>query len=137
MENILVLRNPADLKPRSSIPRTHSKKQINQLRASIKKFHFIGVVLIDGNDEIIAGHGRCEAAKLEGLKEVPTLRVDHLTPEEIRAYVIADNKLAENAGWDRGLLALELNELRIEGLDAGILGFSSAETDALIQELKL
>jgi DNA modification methylase len=137
MENIIVLRNPADLKPRSSNPRTHSKKQINQLRASIKKFHFIGVVLIDGNDGIIAGHGRCEAAKLEGLKEVPTLRVDHLTPEEIRAYVIADNKLAENAGWDRGLLALELNELRIEGLDPGILGFSSAETDALIQELKL
>ena len=107
----ITYKNPATLKPRLSNPRTHSKKQLQQIAASIKQFGFLSPVLIDGADGIIAGHGRVEAAKLIGMGDVPTVRVDHLTPAQIRAYVIADNKLAENAGWDRRLLALELQEL--------------------------
>src|SRR6266478_160997 len=89
---------PAQLKPRVRNPRTHTAKQIRQIQASIKEFGFINPVLIDGTNGIIAGHGRVEAAKLVGMRDVPTVRVDHLTPAQIRAYVIADNKLAENAG---------------------------------------
>src|SRR5215469_17149015 len=98
--------NIAVLKPRARNPRTHSKEQIRQIAASIERFGFINPVLVDGDGGIIAGHGRVEGARLAGMTEVPTLRVDHLSETEIRAYVIADNKLAENAGWDRELLTL-------------------------------
>jgi len=107
----ITYKSPSQLKPRTRNPRTHSKKQIQQIATSIKAFGFISPVLIDGTDGIIAGHGRVEAAKLIDMSDVPTVRVDHLTPAQVRAYVIADNKLAENAGWDRALLALELQEL--------------------------
>ena len=83
-----------------------------------------------------AGHGRVEAAKLAGMNDVPTVCVDHLTPAQIRAYVIADNKLAENAGWDRELLTLELQELSVElNFDVTVTGFETAEIDLLIGEL--
>ena len=90
-------KDPGQLKPRGRNPRTHSPKQIKQIAASIAEFGFISPVLIDGSDRIIAGHGRVDAAKLIGMTDVPTVRVDHLSPAQIRAYVIADNKLAENA----------------------------------------
>lgn len=128
--------NPADLKLRANNPRTHSKRQIEQIAVSIKTFGFVNPVLIDGEERIIAGHGRVEAAKLIGMSDVPVIRVDHLTPAQIRAYVIADNKLAENAGWDRELLALELRELSVElNFDVTITGFETAEIDLLIQDL--
>jgi ParB-like chromosome segregation protein Spo0J len=89
----ITYKSPTQLKPRARNPRTHTKKQIQQIAASIKEFGFISPVLTDGADGIIAGHGRIEAAKLIGMSDVPTVHVDHLTPAQIRAYVIADNKL--------------------------------------------
>jgi len=128
--------DPAKLQPRAKNPRTHSKRQIQQIAASIKQFGFVNPVLVDGSDGIIAGHGRVEAAKLLGMTDVPVIRVDHLTPTQIRAYVIADNKLAENAGWDRALLALELQELSVDlNFDVTMTGFETGEIDLLIQDL--
>jgi DNA modification methylase len=124
--------NITDLKPQARNPRTHSKKQIRQIVDSIKEFGFINPILVDQDNSIIAGHGRVKAARLAGLTEVPTLQVDHLSPAQIRAYVIADNKLAENAGWDRELLVLELKELEITfHYDLKLTGFETAEIDLL------
>jgi len=120
------------LKPRARNPRTHSKEQIQELVRSIKAYGFINPVLIDGDNGLIAGHGRIEAAKLAGLDKVPTVCVDHLTPAQIRAYMIADNKLAENAGWDRDLLALELKELLESDYDLTLTGFRVPEIDLLL-----
>jgi DNA modification methylase len=132
----ITYRSPAHLKPRVNNPRTHTKKQIQQIAASIKKFGFLNPVLVDGADGIIAGHGRVEAAKLIGMSDVPAVRVDHLTSAQVRAYVIADNRLAENAGWDRALLALELQELSVDlNFDVTVTGFETAEIDLLIQDL--
>jgi DNA modification methylase len=128
--------DPAALKPRGHNPRTHTRKQIRQIAASIKQFGFINPVLIDGSDGIIAGHGRVEAAKLLGMADIPTVCAGHLTPAQVRAYVIADNRLAELAGWDRNLLALELRELSVElDFEVDITGFETAEVDILIGEL--
>lgn len=91
----------SDLKPNPHNARTHSKHQIRQIAESIRFFGFTNPVLTDAEGHIMAGHGRLEAGKLLGMKEVPTIRLDRLTQEQIRAYVIADNKLAENAGWDK------------------------------------
>ncbi|HET7086957.1 MAG TPA: site-specific DNA-methyltransferase [Rhizomicrobium sp.] len=134
VEGKIVLRDVQDLKPRSRNPRTHSPKQIEQIARSIQRFGFVNPVLVGADGGIIAGHGRAEAAKLLGLQQVPTLRVDHLSEAEIRAYVIADNKLAENAGWDKDLLALELKELSIElDLEITLTGFETPEIDILLQ----
>lgn len=101
----------------------------------IREFGFVNPVLLDGSDRIIAGHGRVLAAQALGMPDVPTVRVDHLTPAQVRAYVIADNKLAENAGWDRALLALELQELSVTmNFDVTITGFEPGEIDILIGE---
>lgn len=128
----LVSRPLAALKGRPRNPRTHGKKQIRQIADSIRKFGFVTPVLIDPELVVIAGHGRLEAAKLLGLEEVPTLMLDHLSPEEIRAYVIADNKLASLAGWDKELLALEIAELSdIAELDLTITGFEVHDLDLL------
>src|SRR6266436_1479379 len=128
--------DPGQLRPRAKNPRTHTAKQIKQIAASIKEFGFINPILTDGADGIIAGHARVEAAKLIGMSDVPTVRVDHLTPAQIRAYVIADNRLAENAGWDRALLALELQELTVHlDFDVTVTGFETAEIDLLIRDL--
>ncbi len=136
MRSSVTYKNPADLKLRTNNPRTHSKRQVAQIAASIKEFGFVNPILIDSEDRIIAGHGRIEAATLIGMTDVPVIRVDHLSPAQIRAYVIADNKLAENAGWDRELLALELRELAVElNFDVTITGFETAEIDLLIQDL--
>ena len=97
----ITYQSPAALQPRARNPRTHSKAQIRQIAASIERFGFTNPVLIDGAGRIVAGHGRVEAAKLLGLPTVPTIRLEDLSEAEIRAYVLADNRLAERAGWDR------------------------------------
>ena len=91
----------SELKPYRNNARTHSRKQIRQIAESIKRFGFNNPVLIDDDAQIIAGHGRVEAAKQLGLAVIPTLRLSHLSEAEKRAYIIADNRLAEKAGWDR------------------------------------
>src|SRR3954471_6954483 len=101
----------AALKPYSGNACVHSKKQIRQIATSIERFGFTNPVLISDENEIIAGHGRVEAANLLGLNTVPTLRLSHLDAAQRRAYVLADNKLALNAGWDRETLAIELQAL--------------------------
>src|SRR5262245_60647779 len=100
-----------DLRPYPNNARTHSKKQVRQIARSIKKFGFCNPVLIDDGKQIIAGHGRVEAAKLLGIDAVPTCRLSHLSEADKRAYILADNKLAEKAGWDKQLLAIELQYL--------------------------
>ncbi len=112
----------------------HSRRQITQLVRSIEEFGFTNPVLIDGDGEIIAGHGRVLAAKRYGMDRVPTIRLDHLSEAQKRAYVLADNKLALNAGWDEELLAVELGylaELDID-LDIEVTGFSMAEIDNVL-----
>lgn len=99
----------ASLKPHPSNPRTHSPKQIRQIAESIEKFGFVNPILTDSEGRVIAGHGRIEGAKLLGIEMLPTIPLADLTEAQIRAYVLADNKLAENAGWNAELLALELN----------------------------
>ncbi len=127
----------AQLKPRGTNPRTHSPKQIRQIARSMERFGFTNPILIDDQDGIVAGHGRVAAAKLLGLDKVPTLCLADMTAAEIRAYVIADNKLAENAGWDRELLAIELQGLIELDFDVAITGFEMAEIDILIGELDI
>lgn len=122
-------RSPAELRPYARNARTHSRKQVRQIADSIERFGFTNPVLISDDQEIIAGHGRVEAAKLLGLATVPTLRLSHLTPEERRAYVLADNKLALNAGWDQDILAIELQALIDLDFDVTLTGFSLAEVD--------
>ena len=137
MSNLKIENTAASaLKLRSSNPRTHSKKQIRQIAESIKQFGFLNPVLIDRDEAIIAGQGRVEAARMLGIETVPTIRLEDLTEGEIRAYVIADNRLAELAGWDRELLAIELQGLIEVDLDFDITitGFEMAEIDILIGE---
>jgi ParB-like chromosome segregation protein Spo0J len=112
-----------------NIARRHSKKQIRQIADSIERFGFTNPVLIGDDDEIIAGHGRVAAAALLGLPTVPTLRLSHLSGAERRAYVLADNKLALNAGWDQEILAIELQGLIDLDYDLSVTGFSLAEID--------
>ena len=114
--------------------RTHSDAQIAQVAASIREFGFTNPVLIDGADGIIAGHGRVMAARKLGLAEVPCIRLAHLSETQKRAYIIADNKLALNAGWDEEMLALELAELREVDFDLGLLGFDEEELGDLLDE---
>jgi DNA modification methylase len=114
--------------------RTHSQKQIQQIAASIKEFGFNNPILIDQENSILAGHGRWAAASALGLDEVPVLRVEHMSAEQKRAYVLADNRLAEKAGWDEDTLRIELGELSALELDfdVEITGFATAEIDLLI-----
>jgi len=128
-------KDPRKLKPRSTNPRTHTPRQVKQIVASIQEFGFINPVLIDGTGGIVAGHARTAAAIALGMTDVPTVCIDHLSQAQIRAYVIADNRLAEKAGWDRNLLALELQELSVDlNFDVTITGFEMAEIDLLIGE---
>ena len=122
------------LRPYPRNARRHSKKQIKQIAASIERFGFTNPVLVSDAGEIIAGHGRVEAAKLLGMKTVPTVALSHLSEAERRAYVLADNKLALNAGWDQEVLALELQGLIDLDFDVEITGFSLAEIDLVLDE---
>ena len=130
---------PASLTPHPRNARTHSKKQIRQIRSSIRTFGFVTPVLTDSDNVIIAGHARVAAARAEGLATIPCVRVDHLSKDQVRAYMLADNKHAENAGWDLELLAQELNDLNLTmpELDFDAIGFSIAETDSLIAGLAM
>ncbi len=137
MANQIEIVATSKLRPWSRNARTHSKKQIRQIADSIRRFGFTNPVLIDRDDAILAGHGRVAAAETLGMAEVPCLRIETLTPEEKRAYVLADNKLALNAGWDEELLAQELKaltELELD-FDVSITGFSIPEIDSLVEGL--
>lgn len=130
----VIERSVGSLKPYARNARTHSKKQIKQIASSIERFGFVNPVLVSDDGEIIAGHGRVEAAKQLGLKTVPTLALSHLTETERRAYVLADNKLALNAGWDREILAIELQGLIDLDFDVELTWFSLAEIDFVLDE---
>lgn len=124
------------LKPYKRNARTHSKKQIRQIANSIETFGFTNPVLIDSANTILAGHGRVDAARLMGMDAVPCVQLEHMTETQKRAYVLADNKLALNAGWDDGLLAEELSAIISldDGLDVSLTGFTLAEVDNLIAD---
>ena len=108
--------------------RTHSKKQIRTIAASLRSFGFISPIIVDENYVALAGNGRLQAARLEGITHVPVIRIDHLSTAQKRAYLIADNRIAELAGWDHEILAVEFGELAellpVEGLDISLTGFS-------------
>jgi DNA modification methylase len=125
-----------DLTPCPRNARVHSRKQLRQIANSIERFGFTNPVLIDDTGQIIAGHGRVEAARLLGMKQVPTLTLSHLSPAEQRAYMLADNKLALNAGWDPDLLAQELQELIDIDFDVDLTGFSLAEIDVILDDAR-
>lgn len=120
------------LVPYEKNARTHSPEQVAQLRASIQEFGFTNPILVDGKDGVIAGHGRLEAARELGLTEVPVVVLDHLSPEQKRAYVLADNKLALNAGWDYSLLQQEVMSLNLADFDLDLLGFDEKELAGLL-----
>ena len=111
--------------------RTHSESQVEKIAASIKEFGFLNPVIVDGDNGIIAGHGRILAAKKLGMDEVPTVEASHLTDAQRRAYVIADNRLALDAGWDDELLRVEFTELQDAGFDLNLTGFTDDEIAAL------
>jgi ParB-like chromosome segregation protein Spo0J len=112
--------------------RTHSDQQVAQVAASIREFGFTNPVLIDSEDGIIAGHGRVMAARKLGLNEVPCIRLAHLTDTQKKAYIIADNKLALNSGWDEQMLGLELADLREADFDLDLVGFDSSSIEAFL-----
>lgn len=123
-----------DLIPYARNSRTHSEAQVAQIAASIKEFGWTNPILLDGENGIIAGHGRLLAALKLGEEKVPTIELSHLDENQKRAYVIADNKLSLNAGWDNELLAIELTELKSAGYDLELTGFSDEEISALNPE---
>ena len=114
--------------------RTHSKEQIGQIAASISEFGFTNPVLIDQDNGIIAGHGRVQAAKKISMDEVPCIRLSHLSEAQRKAYVIADNKLALNAGWDDELLKSEIETLQMMDFDIHLLGFDEIELGKMFDE---
>jgi DNA modification methylase len=124
----------ADLKPYKQNARTHSPEQVRQIVKSIEQFGFTNPVLTDGKNRIVAGHGRVMAAKEMGLPTVPTIPLSHLTKAQLRAYVIADNKLALNAGWDEQLLSEELKGIDDSEIDIDLTGFSEDEIADLLKE---
>jgi ParB-like chromosome segregation protein Spo0J len=120
--------------PYASNSRTHSDAQVAQIAASIKEFGWTNPILIDGENTIIAGHGRLLAARKLGLDKVPAIVLDHLTKPQQRALVIADNQLALNAGWDSEMLKAEIENLKLDDFDIDLLAFSDAELSALFLE---
>ena len=123
-----------DLIPYSGNTRTHDENQIIQIASSIKEFGFTNPLLIDGANGLIAGHGRLMAAQKLGMESVPCLRIDHLTDAQRRAYIIADNKLALNAGWDEDALAVEIERLLEEGFDLDLTGFGEDEISDFLKD---
>jgi ParB-like chromosome segregation protein Spo0J len=125
-----------NLVPYAGNARTHSKHQIRQIAESIRTFGFTNPVLVNRSRMVIAGHGRIEAAKLLGMGKVPTICLENLTENQVRAYILADNRLAEKAGWDNSILAIELQHLISVDLafDVSITGFEVGEIDLILQE---
>ncbi len=113
--------------------RTHSAEQINKLRSSLREFGFINPVIIDRDYNVIAGHGRIEAAKAEGISEVPCVFADYLTEAQKKAYILADNRMAMDAGWDEELLRVEIEALQAESFDVGLTGFDESEIADLFE----
>jgi hypothetical protein len=134
---VIVYRPIETSRPAPTNPRHHSKKQIRQIARSIEEFGFLGPVLVDADLNLITGHGRLLACPELGITEVPTIRVDHLTPAQIRAFRITDNRLTENSTWNERLLAEQLKELSLAGIDFDIevTGFEMAEIDLRIASL--
>jgi DNA modification methylase len=124
------------LVPYARNARTHSKEQILQLRASLREFGFVNPVIVDKDLNIIAGHGRILAAKEEGITEVPCVFAEHLTEAQKRAYIIADNRLALNAGWDAEMLSVEIADLQGADFDISLLGFDNAELNKLLSGIE-
>ena len=120
------------LQPYERNARTHSPEQVAQIAASIQEFGFTNPILVDGADGILAGHGRLAAAKDMGLAEVPVIVLDHLSPEQRRAYILADNQLALNAGWDIELLQQEVVGLNLADFDLSLLGFDEDRIASLL-----
>lgn len=132
--NGIVEKSLSMLKPWPGNPRTHSDKQLAKIKASIRKFGFTAPVLIDEDNVILSGHGRVMAAKELGLELIPTREISGLSQAKKRAYVIADNKIAEQSKWDGGLLKSELNLLMQEEFDIETTGFSTAEIDLMFDD---
>jgi ParB family transcriptional regulator, chromosome partitioning protein len=121
------------LAPYERNARTHSTEQVAQIAASIQEFGFTNPILVDGADGILAGHGRLAAAKDMGLAEVPVIVLDHLSAEQRRAYILADNQLALNAGWDMELLQQEIVGLNLADFDLSLLGFDDDRIAGLLE----
>jgi ParB-like chromosome segregation protein Spo0J len=119
----------SDIKPYKKNARTHPPAQIEKLRASLREFGFVNPVLIDKDDNLISGHGRIMAAKAEGMKEVPFYRYENLTDTQRRAYIMADNRLAELSGWDDQLTKSELDDLLGQGFNIDAIGFEFESED--------
>jgi site-specific DNA-methyltransferase (adenine-specific) len=129
-----IVQKPVDkLIPYINNSRTHSDEQVAQIAASIKEFGWTNPILVDGDNGIIAGHGRLMAARKLGYTEVPTIELKDLTETQRKAYIIADNRLALNAGWDNEMLTIELNDLLADGFALEMLGFDPKELDALLE----
>jgi ParB family transcriptional regulator, chromosome partitioning protein len=132
IEMQIIQRKIEDLIPYVNNSRTHSDEQIAQIAASIKEFGWTNPILIDGDNGIIAGHGRVMAARKLKYKVVPTIELKDLTEAQRKAYIIADNRLALNAGWDNEMLTIELNDLLADGFALEMLGFDPTEMQTLI-----
>jgi ParB-like chromosome segregation protein Spo0J len=122
------------LVPYARNSRTHSPQQVDKIAASIREFGFLNPIIVDGENGIIAGHGRVMAAQKLGLADLPVIEASHLTEAQRRAYVIADNRLALDAGWDNDLLKVELQDLDSQGFDLTLTGFELGEMAALFDE---
>ena len=134
MAQKIELWNLERLIPYEKNAREHSTEQIAQIAASIVEFGFLNPILVDSNDGIVAGHGRLSAAKELALDVVPVVVLDHLTENQKKAYVLVDNKLAENATWNEDLLAEEIIKLNLQDFDLNILGWTDEELEALQQD---
>ncbi|EIZ1550958.1 ParB/Srx family N-terminal domain-containing protein [Vibrio harveyi] len=128
-------RNPAKLKPYKNNPKVHSKKQVEEVAASIDEFGFANPVIIDEDDSILAGHCRTDAAVLRKLKKIPVYVLLGLTDAQKMAYVIADNKLAQNSKWDMDLLAANIDEIA-DDFDIDLLGFTESELEVILKDFK-
>jgi DNA modification methylase len=133
MDDLQIAWRPlGELIPYARNPRTHTDAQVAQIAASIREFGWTNPVLVDGANGIIAGHGRVLAARKLGLEQVPVIELAHMSEAQRRAYVLADNQLALNAGWDEALLRLELADLSELGFDLGLIGFGAGELERLL-----
>lgn len=124
----------ASLIPYARNSRTHSDAQVAKIAASIREFGFLNPIIVDGANGIIAGHGRVMAAQKLGLATLPVIEASHLTEAQKRAYIIADNRLALDAGWDNDLLKIELQDLQADGFDLALTGFEIGEISGLLEE---
>lgn len=132
----VVYRKTGDLIPYVNNARTHSEQQVTQIASSIKEFGFNNPILTDGDNGVVAGHGRLLAAQKLGLQEVPTIELSHLSGPQKKAYILADNKIALNSGWDSAVLSLELKSIQ-EDVPAGLwgyTGFSDEELEGLLSD---